>query len=118
MCESACGTMQMSAWFSALLVTVLLQVAGPKPAYNGGRSEAAPRRSEPVFKLGRATSATAIYARPEKISRVLSKIKSGSYLVLGEDRQDWRAIPMAGGKIGWAPKAAVELLDYEIVTPT
>jgi cell wall-associated NlpC family hydrolase len=61
---------------------------------------------------------TGIYRRRDPRSQLLAPLPNGSYLAVKGQQDNYYAILMIDGSIGWAPVTSVRLLEYDVVADT
>ncbi len=69
-----------------------------------------------IGRLVETIRATPIYTQPHLRSAVLyPQVPARFYLMMTQQRGDWRGVLMSNGSIGWVPKSAVKLTPYDVV---
>jgi hypothetical protein len=87
-----------------------------EPARPGGR----PSNSLPdvVGRLGVCVwPGAAIYRGQDGGGQLLARVAQGTYLAIKSDYAGWYGVMMIDGSLGWIPKNAVRLLEYNVVRP-
>jgi cell wall-associated NlpC family hydrolase len=80
---------------------------------SGGRGG---EMSQVVGRLGRTIAPSSdIYRQRDPRSPVLNRLPSGTYFAVKGQQEDYYAVLMIDGSIGWIPKTSVELLEYDVV---
>jgi cell wall-associated NlpC family hydrolase len=75
--------------------------------------------SEAVGQLGMTIGAwSEIYRERDPRSRLLSRLPNGTYLAIKGQQQNWYAVLMIDGTLGWVPATSVQLLEYDVVADT
>jgi cell wall-associated NlpC family hydrolase len=59
----------------------------------------------------------AIYRGQDGRGQLLARLAQGTYLAIKSDYAGWYGVMMIDGSLGWIPKNAVRLLDYNVVRP-
>jgi len=49
---------------------------------------------------------------------MVARVAQGTYLAIKSDYGAWYAVLMIDGSLGWIPKSAVQLLDFNVVRPS
>jgi NlpC/P60 family/Bacterial SH3 domain len=81
-----------------------------------GRSSGALR--DVVGRLGVCVwPGAAIYRGQDGGGQLLARVAQGTYLAIKSDYAGWYGVMMIDGSLGWIPKNAVRLLDYNVVRP-
>lgn len=75
----------------------------------GGKSERV------VGRLGELTNSASLYRTRSTRSAKLTTAPSGTYVAIEDEAGDWYGVLMADNSIGWLPKSAVSLLEYQVV---
>ncbi len=81
------------------------------PASRGGK------RERVVGQLGELAHATAIYRSRSSQSGKLTTAPAGTYVAIEDEAGEWFGILMADRSVGWIPRSAVSLLEYQVVSP-
>ena len=69
-----------------------------------------------VGRLGELANGASIYRSRSSRSGKLTTAPKGTYVAIEDEAGDWFGVLMADNSIGWLPKSAVSLLDYQVVS--
>jgi len=58
-----------------------------------------------------------IYRGRDGGGQLLARVTRGTYLAIKSDYAAWYGVMMIDGSLGWIPKSAVRLLDFNVVRP-
>jgi hypothetical protein len=103
--------------------------AAPNPGYPAYRQPPVQARppQPPVPTPGREVVArlgvcevhgAPIYRGRNEGGRLISRVPRGQYLAIKSEYGDWYAVLMIDNSIGWIPKSAVRMLEYNVIRPT
>jgi cell wall-associated NlpC family hydrolase len=80
------------------------------PSRGGGR-----RQDNVVGRLGELANGSSIYRTRSTRAAKLTTAPAGTYVAIEDEGGDWYGVLMADNSIGWLPKSAVKLLEYQVV---
>lgn len=69
-----------------------------------------------VGRLGELTNGGSIYRARSARSGKLTTAPAGTYVAIEDEAGDWFGVLMADNSVGWLPKSAVHLLEYQVVS--
>lgn len=73
--------------------------------------------SRVVGRLGELSNGGSIYRNRSSQSGRLTTAPKGTYVAIEDEEGDWFGVLMADNSIGWVPKSAVTMLDYQVLAP-
>ena len=97
------------------------QMVRSQGRYHPGRSEAQPSRHQNsgervMGRLGQVDAATPIRRTRSLSGARLTTAQAGTYIAVESEQGDWYGILMADNSMGWIPRSAIHVLDYQVVT--
>ena len=69
-----------------------------------------------VGRLGELANSASIYRSRSTRSGKLTTAPAGTYVAIEDEAGDWYGVLMADTSMGWLPKSAVSLLEYQVVS--